>query len=41
MSDTAVMTAIAMVLGAVAFGLFSNKYGAESRYEFDERSNLS
>jgi cbb3-type cytochrome oxidase subunit 3 len=41
MSDTAAMTAIAMVLGAVVFGVLSYKYGAESRHEFDERSNLS
>lgn len=35
------MTAIALVLGLVVFGFVSNKWGAESRYEFDERSNLS
>jgi hypothetical protein len=41
MSDTASMTAIAMVLGSIAFGLLSLRYGAESRPGFDERTPLS
>jgi len=35
------MTAIAMVLGTIAFGLISARYGADSRPGFDERSPLS
>jgi len=35
------MIAIAMVLGAIAFGFISARYGADSRPGFDERSPLS
>ncbi len=41
MSDTGVMTAIAMVLGTVVFGLVAAHYGAEDRPGFDERHNVS
>jgi hypothetical protein len=41
MSDTAFMTAIAMVLGTVVFGLVAARFGAEDRPGFDEKTNLS
>ena len=41
MSDNGVMTAIAMVLGALVFGIVSVKFGAEDRPGFDERRNVA
>jgi len=35
------MIAIAMVLGALVFGLLSARYGADSRFEFDGRTPIS
>ncbi len=35
------MTAIAMVLGTVVFGLVAARFGAEDRPDFSERRNLS
>ena len=41
MSDTGSMIALALVLTMVGISALSIPFGAESRHEFDERSNLS